>query len=173
MPGTLDPLTIEYNGDYQLSVNSGGVYEIDNGIDTPVTIFYNGGYVGPGTLSGWSAVHAEATATGFSILWNHPNGTYVMWQTDPAGVYIGGGIVQPTELTGLEPLFAADLDGDGFIEGEVATQMHAGTYGSLTIDAAGQLDLHARQCQCRRSGPASRCHYNRHCHGNRHRRHYP
>ena len=34
-------------------------------------------------------------------------------------------------------MFAADLDGDGFIDGEVAPQMHAGTYGSLTIDAAG------------------------------------
>ena len=30
-----------------------------------------------------------------------------------------------------------DLDGDGFIEGEAAPQMHAGTYGSLTVDAAG------------------------------------
>ena len=50
--------------------------------------------VGPGTLSGWSAIQAEATATGFSVLWNHTDGRYVIWETDAAGVYQTSNLVQ-------------------------------------------------------------------------------
>ena len=70
-------------------------------------MFYNGGYVGPGTLSGWSAIQAEGTASGFSVLWNHTDGRYVIWELDAAGVYQTSSLVQPAELTGLEPVFAA------------------------------------------------------------------
>ncbi len=136
-PGTYGPETIEHNGAYQLSVNAGGLYEINNGIDTPVTMFYNGGDVGPGTLSGWSAIQAEATDTGFSVLWNHTDGRYVHWELDAAGVYQTSSLVQPAGLSALEPVFAADLDNDGLIDGAAAPQVHVGAYGSLTIDAAG------------------------------------
>ncbi len=77
--------------------------------------------VGPASFAGWSALQAEATDTGFNVLWQGPNDAYSVWQTDAAGVYLTSAPSHRRPCPELEPIFAADLDSDGFIEGDVAT----------------------------------------------------
>ena len=136
-PGTFGPQTIEHNGATQLLVSQTNAYQFSDGVNAPITLTQTGADIGPDSFSGWSAIQAEATDTGFSVLWNHTDGRYIIWETDAAGVYITSSVVEAAELPGLEPLFSADLDNDGFIDGEAAPQLHSGTYGSLTVDAAG------------------------------------
>ena len=76
---------VEDNGAYRLGVNAEGAYEISNGVDSPVVLKLNSLGVKPTTFDGWSAVQAEATATGYSVLWQDSNGAYTIWETDTAG----------------------------------------------------------------------------------------
>ena len=78
---------IEDNGAHQLGVNAEGAYQISNGVGTPVVLKLSSLDVTPTTFDGWSALQAEATATGFTVLWQDPSGGYAVWQTDAAGNY--------------------------------------------------------------------------------------
>ncbi|MEM7633294.1 MAG: M10 family metallopeptidase C-terminal domain-containing protein [Pseudomonadota bacterium] len=135
---------IEDNGTHQLTVNGDGAYQIGDGAGPPVVLEYNGGDVGPATLAGWSAVQAEASDTGFAVLWNHDDGRYVVWQTDAAGVYQSSYAVQNTELSGLETLFAADLNGDGatgVIEDNGAYQLSVDANGAYQVSDDGSASI--------------------------------
>jgi serralysin len=106
---------IETNGDYQLSVNPANAYEISDGVGAPVTLSQGGSDVGPARYAGWSALQAEATDTGFTVLWQGPNDIYSLWQTDATGAYQSSSIRSAAALPELETIFAADLDGNGQI----------------------------------------------------------
>jgi uncharacterized protein YkwD len=107
--------TIEENGAYQLTVNPTNAYQISDGLDTPITLTHGGAEVGPAAYAGWYALQAEATETGYTVLWQASNGDYSLWQTDATGVYQTSRAVASVELPGLETVFVADLDGDGQI----------------------------------------------------------
>ena len=70
-----------------LSISEFGAYQVGNGVGTPVNLKLNSLDVSPTTFDGWSALQAEATATGFTVLWQAPDGSYTVWQTDAAGNY--------------------------------------------------------------------------------------
>ena len=117
---------IEDNGAHQLGINADGAYQISNGVDTPVVLKLNSLDVKPTTFDGWSALQAEATATGFTVLWQAPTGGYTVWQTDAAGNYLDSQFKPETSVNELEDLFAVDLNGDGgigVIEDNGALQM--------------------------------------------------
>ncbi len=107
--------TIEDNGAYQLSVTPGNVYEISDGVSTPVTLTQGGTDVGPARYAGWTALQAEASDGGYTVLWQGPNDVYSLWQTDTAGAYQSSSVHSSTDLFALESVFAADLDGDGIV----------------------------------------------------------
>ncbi|MEO1161865.1 MAG: hypothetical protein AAFW74_15695, partial [Pseudomonadota bacterium] len=106
---------VEDNGAHQLLVNEAGAYQFSNGIDAPVVLEMNSAGVGPTTFAGWSAIQAEANATGFAVLWQDPNGGYAVWQTDASGNYESSYSLPETSLVGVEAIFAADLNNDGGI----------------------------------------------------------
>ena len=106
---------VEDNGSHQLSVNASGAYQIGDGVAAPVVVKNSGSDVGPSTLAGWTALQAEATATGFSVLWNHTDGRYIVWETDTAGNYQASRTLSETALNEIEAVFATDLNGDGGI----------------------------------------------------------
>ena len=134
---TYDDQSIEHYGTYQLFVNGDGFYEVTDGNGTSVVLHDSISDVGPGTFGGWSAIHAEANATGYTVLWKHLAGFYATWQTDTNGLYQTSASYSASELGDIEADFAADLNGDGFIDGQPAPVVHEATYGALTIDAAG------------------------------------
>ncbi|MEM7633293.1 MAG: CAP domain-containing protein [Pseudomonadota bacterium] len=104
---------IEDNGAFQLSVDAAGAFQVSNGVDTPNVLKYGGSDVQPKTFPGWTVLQAEATDTGFAVLWQHQNGNYALWQTDAAGNYVSSTSPSQASLTNIEALFGADLDGDG------------------------------------------------------------
>ena len=65
-----------------LASSAEGAYQVGNGVDTPVVLKLNSLDVRPTTFDGWSAIQAEATDTGFAVLWQATNGDYTMWETD-------------------------------------------------------------------------------------------
>ncbi|MGB5213487.1 MAG: hypothetical protein WBN88_07590, partial [Anderseniella sp.] len=102
-------------GAHQLGVNAEGAYQISNGVDTPVVLKLSSLDVTPTTFDGWSAIQAEATATGFTVLWQAPSGDYAVWQTDAAGNHQNSSSWSSASIQESEPWFAADVDGDGQI----------------------------------------------------------
>ncbi|MEP3726191.1 MAG: VCBS domain-containing protein, partial [Anderseniella sp.] len=137
--GVDDANVIESNGANQLTVNAGGAYQISDGVGTPVVLKYNGADVGPASFAGWSAIQAEATATGLKVLWYHEDAGYGVWETDATGAYESSYGLQESELTELETLFAADLDGDGrvgvgVIEDNGALQLATNTSGAYQVN---------------------------------------
>jgi uncharacterized protein YkwD len=106
---------IEDNGGYQLSISQFGKYQVTNGVDTPVVLKLNSLEIKPTTFDGWSAVQAEATATGFAVLWQNPSGGYTIWETDAAGNHLNSTSWSSDLIQEVEPLFATDVDGDGQI----------------------------------------------------------
>ncbi|MEO1159081.1 MAG: hypothetical protein AAFW74_01335, partial [Pseudomonadota bacterium] len=135
--GTVE--AIEDNGDYQLSVTPGNVYEISNGIDSPVTLTHSGADVGPARYAGWTALQAEATDTGFAVLWQGPNDAYSLWQTDANGAYLSSSSQSLASLGELEQVFAADLDGNGQI-GTFETIEENGDY-QLSVTPANAYEI--------------------------------
>ena len=103
---------IEDNGACQLSFDATGAYQFNDGVAAPTVLKYDGVNVESTTFAGWSAVQAEATTTGFSVLWHHDSGNYIVWETDAAGNYQTSRNLPEAELSEVEIVFAADLDGD-------------------------------------------------------------
>ncbi len=127
---------IEDNGAYELSISSVGAYQVDNGAGSSVTLKMNSADVTPGTFPGWSALQVEATASGFTVLWQAPDGGYAIWQTDAAGNYLSSKSLPADSSLQIESLFAADLDGDGkvgVIEDNGAYQLSIGDTGAYQV----------------------------------------
>ena len=55
---------VEDNGAFQLLINETGAYQISNGAGTSAVLKIGTTEVGHATFDGWSALQAEATATG-------------------------------------------------------------------------------------------------------------
>ncbi len=130
---------IEENGAYQLSISDLGAYQVSNGVGAPVSLKFDSLDVKPRTFEGWDALHAEATATGFTVLWQAPSGDYTVWQTDAAGNHLSSTSWSSELVQEIEPLFAADVDGDGqigayeLIEDNGSYQLSIGDSGTYQV----------------------------------------
>ncbi len=134
---------IEDNGAYELSVDETGMYQISNGVGAPVVLKIGTSDIGPRTFAGWSALQAEATATGFTVLWQDPTGGYAVWDTDVTGTYQSSYDLQEAGLNNIEARFAADLNGDGgvgAIEDNGAYQLLINENGSYKISNGAGTD---------------------------------
>ena len=81
---------------------------------------YAGAAVAAGQFGAWTAIGAEATATGYEVAWKVAGADqYTAWNTDSSGKYVSDavGVVSgsSTALKSLETSFHQDLDGDGTI----------------------------------------------------------
>ena len=97
---------------------------------------YAGAAVAAGQFGAWTAIGAEATATGYQVAWKVAGADqYTVWNTDSSGKYLSNavGVVagSSTALESLETAFQQDLNGDGTI-GLVTTVIEARGSTSLT-----------------------------------------
>ena len=104
--------TLETNGDYKLAQANTQYYIIDSS-SNKIPLAAWGKARGPNSYDGWSAIHAEESASGgFEVLWSHSDGRTWVWKTDTSGKYQSDvtHTVAQNEIT-----FQVDLDGDGYV----------------------------------------------------------
>jgi hypothetical protein len=105
-------VTLETNGDYELAQANTQYYIIDSS-SNKIPLAAWGKARGPNSYDGWSAIHAEESASGgFEVLWSHSDGRTWVWKTDTSGKYQSDvtHTVAQNEIT-----FQVDLDGDGYV----------------------------------------------------------
>ncbi len=75
---------------------------------------------GAGQFSGWAAIGAVQTSTGYDVAWKDAGtGQYAVWTTDASGNFVSStGVIAPTSTTleTYETTFNQDLNGDGVID---------------------------------------------------------
>jgi hypothetical protein len=89
-------------------------YAIKLGAAAPIQVSIQGRTTSanyPGT--GWSAIAAAETATGYDLYFKNTNGSYGAWNLDSNGVYTAGKFLSIIELLKAETNLNTDLDGDG------------------------------------------------------------
>ncbi|MBO9412129.1 MULTISPECIES: hypothetical protein, partial [unclassified Ruegeria] len=98
---------IEDDGSTTLSSSTQGMYLINGSTE----IFLNGAVVGPDTIAGWSAIHAEATGNGYRVLWENDSREFYEWTLNSQGELVGGGGIP--DVADVEVFYGADIDGSG------------------------------------------------------------
>ena len=87
---------------------------------SPVILTYGGSPVTASTLSGWTPIAAQRTATGYEVaLKLASTNQYLVWDTDSSGDYVSAPLgpvsAESTALWSAEVSFNDDLNGDGTI----------------------------------------------------------
>ena len=100
---------IENNGSTTLSVSTQTGYIIDG--DKTLTL--HGQVVGPNTLPGWEAIHAEESGSGFRVLLRHTDGSYAEWTLDADGRNQSGEFI--LDVVAVEDFYQYDIDGSGTV----------------------------------------------------------
>uniref|UniRef100_UPI000AD13487 hypothetical protein n=1 Tax=Ruegeria sp. 6PALISEP08 TaxID=1225660 RepID=UPI000AD13487 len=122
------------------------VYSTQNGyqVNGNVQLTYAGANAGPNSFAGWQAIQAEASGSGFLVLWQNTDGTYSEWVTDGSGQYISSNTI--SNVVDVETDYNADLNNDGTIghktttiESNGTTTLGSSTRGVYVID--GNTDL--------------------------------
>ena len=126
---------VEASGSTSLT-GVGTNFYLFNGSGSGPALQYSGAAVAAGQFGAWTAIGAEATATGYQVAWKVTGADqYTVWNTDSSGKYLSNavGVVagSSTALESLETAFQQDLNGDGTI-GLVTTVIEARGSTSLT-----------------------------------------
>ena len=126
---------VEASGSTSLT-GVGTNFYLFNGSGSGPALQYAGAAVVAGQFGAWTAIGAEATATGYQVAWKVAGADqYTVWNTDSSGKYLSNavGVVagSSTALESLETAFQQDLNGDGTI-GLVTTVIEARGSTSLT-----------------------------------------
>ena len=90
-------------------------YFMNYGGPSAVQVNYGGAYVGANQFSGWAAVGAEQTISGYRVVWQN-GGNYTVWNTDFAGNYRSQSAViagNGAAFAALEASFQQDINHDG------------------------------------------------------------
>ena len=100
---------------------------------------------GAGQFSGWNAIGAVATSSGYDVAWRDGNtDTYTVWTVDSHGNFVSSTgrsvTARSSAFEGYETTFNQDLNGDGFIGGAVTTKIEANGSTSL-VEAANNYYL--------------------------------
>ncbi len=101
--------SIETAGSTDLGASTQGMYMING----TIAVTLNGANIGPGSLSGWSAIHVEASGGGYRLLWKNTDGSYAEWTLDGSGQYTGGAAVP--DVVAVEAFYQWDIDGSGTV----------------------------------------------------------
>ncbi|MDA7965469.1 M10 family metallopeptidase C-terminal domain-containing protein, partial [Ruegeria sp.] len=131
---------VENAGSTTLSSSTQGVYLIDG--STQLT--RNGDLVGPDSLNGWTALHAEADSSGYRLLWQHSDGRYLEWDINDQGAWQDGALVD--NVVDVESFYGVDFNNDGTIghtitavENTGSATLSSSTQGVYLIDGSTQL----------------------------------
>ncbi|WP_217356554.1 hypothetical protein, partial [Ruegeria atlantica] len=126
---------IENDGDTSFYSSTHGVYLLNDNIGLTL----NGGLVGPGTIGGWDAIHAEASGENYKVLWKNADGAYSEWTVNSAGQFIGSNGVG--NVIDVEEFYNVDLNNDGqtghfstLIENDGDTSFYSSTHGVYLLN---------------------------------------
>ncbi len=131
----IETRVIETNGAIRLT-QVGWTYALRDGSGLGPTLRYNGApaATGEGEFKSWRAIGAERFGGGYRVAWAGNFGSYIIWNVDSAGNYVGGasGLLTggTVEFQRFETDFQQDLNQDGQVG--VAVQ---------TVESAGQTRL--------------------------------
>jgi serralysin len=154
--GTIGFPVIQTDGSTSL-VQVGSNYFLDpvGTLSGPELKFFGVAVVpGAGQFSGWAAIGAEKTSTGYDVAWKDAaTNQYAVWTTDSNGNFVsstGAIAATSTTLQSYESIFQQDLNGDGVIGIYAAPgttlQINSsltGPSGSATIGTGATLELAA------------------------------
>ncbi|WP_254429688.1 M10 family metallopeptidase C-terminal domain-containing protein [Ruegeria atlantica] len=101
--------TVETNGSTSLAIARQGFYLIDGA----TRIKFNGQDVSPSSFEGWVAIHVEATAGGYRVLWKDGDRNYTEWTLDGDGNYVSH--AQVDDVVSVESFYGYDIDGSGTV----------------------------------------------------------
>ncbi|WP_282119729.1 M10 family metallopeptidase C-terminal domain-containing protein [Ruegeria atlantica] len=101
--------TVETNGSTSLAIARQGFYLIDGA----TRIKFNGQDMSPSSFEGWTAIHVEATAGGYRVLWTDGDRNYTEWTLDGDGNYVSHAVVD--EVINVESFYGYDIDGSGTV----------------------------------------------------------
>ena len=124
-----------------------GLYFVNYGGPSAVQINYGGAYAGANQFSGWAAIGAEQTISGYQVVWQN-GGNYTVWNTDGAGNYRSQSSViagNSAAFAALEASFQQDINHDGSIAPSTAVEAAGSTIleragSAYYLDAVGGLD---------------------------------
>ncbi|MBW3245841.1 hypothetical protein KUV57_24745 [Epibacterium sp. DP7N7-1] len=126
---------IENNGAEVLYLETGSNhYVLRNAEGAEITVNHpTRGAVGPDTYAGWTALQvASNDAAGYSLIWQHSNGEYSVWQMNANGTYQSNVIV--SDVSHLEGQFQTDLDGDGRVLSQIEDNGDEALYLDVEAD---------------------------------------
>ena len=103
----------------------------------------------------------DGTTFDVNVVINGTNDAAVIAGVDTGGVTEDGGALQVT--TGTLTISDVDTGEELFTAGRCYRHLWLADHRRCRC-----VDLHARQCQCSRTGPAAQCHHERYCSGHRH-----
>ncbi len=101
--------SIETAGSTDLGASTQGMYMING----TIAVTLNGANIGPGSVSGWNAIHVEASGGGYRLLWKNTDGSYAEWTLNGAGQFISGAAVP--DVVAVEAFYQWDIDGSGTV----------------------------------------------------------
>ena len=121
-------------------------YFMNYGGPSAVQVNYGGAYAGANQFSGWAAVGAEQTISGYQVVWQN-GGNYTVWNTDFAGNYRSQSSViagNGAAFAALEASFQQDINHDGSIAPSTAVEAAGSTIlervgSAYYLDAVGGL----------------------------------
>jgi 2',3'-cyclic-nucleotide 2'-phosphodiesterase (5'-nucleotidase family) len=112
----IDLGTVTINGLTLITDRPSG-YQIRRGTSAPIQITFagqNASQANPG--SGWSAIGAFASGSGYQLFWRHAlNNQYSRWFLSASGALLQGALITSTEFFGAEANLNFDLNFDGTI----------------------------------------------------------
>jgi len=113
-------------------------YALRNGADAPLQITYPGGNASPSNPgSGWGAIAATSTASGYNLYWrNSGSGDVARWELNSSGAYTTGTLLSTSQLINEEVAVNADLNGD-LITGSPLTAIESQGNASLLRQSDG------------------------------------
>ncbi|GLO69397.1 hypothetical protein MACH17_09140 [Phaeobacter inhibens] len=134
---------VEDSGDVRLSISPEDSSYVLSGAGASTTLQDANGNVGPDTYPDLTAIHADLDETGFLVLWQHDDGSYLYSDVAPDGQ-----ITPPTVLDDVQTVEAqlqADIDGDGLIgDGQGTPEddlLEGGAGGDLLLGRGGNDTL--------------------------------
>ncbi len=121
-----------------------GIYLI-GGNATDIVVTKDGGVVGEGSITGWSAIHAQSNGSGgYNLLWKSDNGAFYEWSLNDQGTLLNGAAI--ANVVDREIFYGADLNNDGTIghatssiESNGSNELFLSTRGMYLIDGVTEI----------------------------------
>lgn len=92
-----------------------GVYTLQHGDGSEVTITFGGAPVETTTFAGISMIAAEEYGAGYQVVWEDGSGNRFLWDLAANGAFVGNASTDPVSMALQEQRFGLDVDGDGAV----------------------------------------------------------